>query len=547
MGLKHRSLPIWGVQFHPESICSEFGKELLSNFRNLTLSRRHQENSSPLFNHSSNSESYRIHVRKLEIYPNAEATFRELFSNSKHGFWLDSSLAIEGLSRFSYLGDGNGPRAEFITYRVTEGAVKVHRNAQEPLLVHQPFFDYLNEQLRLRFTKSPEDLPFEFNLGYVGYIGYELKAETCGNAQHQSELPDAALLFADRIIVLDHLEKTTYLVCLSVDRDNHEAVAWLDSTGQRLTKLPPEVKHQEKQSVLTMPDHNLLVKFRHDRESYLQLINKCKEEIRNGESYEICLTNTATVHTSIDPWITYTHLRRISPVPYGAFLQFPDLKVLSASPEKFLTITKERFVESKPIKGTRRRGVTPSEDEYLRNELLSQEKDRAENLMIVDLVRNDLNTVCAVNSVHVPRIFHIETYTTVHQLISTIQGVIHSGKSTVDCVRATFPGGSMTGAPKIRTMGIIDRLEMGSRGVYSGAIGWFALNSAADLSIVIRTIVVSKDHVTFGVGGAITALSDPEEEFEETLVKAQAMISAIAMSSNDTTSFAANAESIHKS
>ncbi|KGE18886.1 aminodeoxychorismate synthase component I [Paenibacillus wynnii] len=535
MGLRHRSFPIWGVQFHPESICSEFGKELLSNFRNLTL------NHSP----GSNQENYQVHVRKLETFPDAEVTFRELFSNSKHAFWLDSSSVIEGLSRFSYLGDGNGAQAEYITYRVSEGVVNIHRSGQEPLSVQQPFFDYLDEQMRLRSTTSPEGLPFDFNLGYVGYIGYELKAETCGSIQNQSDAPDAALLFADRTVVLDHLEKTTYLVCLSVGGDNHEAVAWFDSMEQRLTKLPPDVNDQDKSSVLTtVPDHHLTIKFRHDHDSYIQLINECKEEIRNGESYEICLTNMATVQTSINPWATYSHLRRISPVPYGAFLQFPDVAVLSASPEKFLTINKERVVESKPIKGTRKRGATASEDEQLRNELLNQEKDRAENLMIVDLVRNDLNTVCADNSVHVPQMFYVETYKPVHQLISTIRGIIHPDKSTVDCLQAAFPGGSMTGAPKIRTMEIIDRLERGARGVYSGGIGWFALNGAADLSIVIRTIIVSKDKVTFGVGGAITALSDPEEEFEETQIKARAMISAIAMSSVDTIDLAVLVDSL---
>lgn len=537
MGLRHRSLPIWGVQFHPESICSEFGRELLTNFRNLTISHTKQENAKTILNQPSSPAlgNYRIHVRKLAAFPDAQLIFQELFSHSEHAFWLDSSNVIEDLSRFSYLGDGTGPHAEYITYRITEGVVNVHRNGQEPLSVRQPFFDYLDEQMRLRATASPEGLPFEFNLGYVGYIGYELKAETCGSMQNQSETPDAALLFADRILVLDHLEKATYLLCLSIDGDHHEAFAWFDAMEQRLSELPPEANDQDKSTVLTtVPDHNLTIEFRHDRESYLQLIKECLEEIRNGESYEICLTNTATVHASIDPWTTYTHLRRISPVPYGAFLSFPDVAVLSASPERFLTINTERVVESKPIKGTRKRGATPSEDEQLCNELLSQEKDRAENLMIVDLVRNDLNTVCTVGSVHVPRIFYVETYRPVHQLISTIRGTIHPDKSTVDCVRAAFPGGSMTGAPKIRTMEIIDRLERGPRGVYSGGLGWFALNGAADLSIVIRTIIVGKDKVTFGVGGAITALSDPIEEFEETQVKARAMISAISMASTDT-------------
>ncbi|MFD1049703.1 aminodeoxychorismate synthase component I, partial [Kibdelosporangium lantanae] len=276
----------------------------------------------------------------------------------------------------------------------------------------------------------------------------------------------------------------------------------------------------------TDPDVLATVAFRHDKDAYLKRIAQCHEEIHDGESYEICLTNHAEMDVRIDPLTTYAELRRISPVPYGALLDFPNLAVLSASPERFITVDSRGGVESKPIKGTRPRGTTPAHDEALRLDLLGREKDRAENLMIVDLVRNDLNTVCEIGSVHVPRLFHVETYAPVHQLVSTIRGNLKPGVSAVGCVRAAFPGGSMTGAPKIRTMQIIDRLEEGPRGVYSGGMGWFSLSGAADLSIVIRTLVAAGDKVTFGVGGAIVALSDAEEEYEEILVKSRAMIAA---------------------
>jgi para-aminobenzoate synthetase len=228
---------------------------------------------------------------------------------------------------------------------------------------------------------------------------------------------------------------------------------------------------------------------------------------------------------------TFAQLRQMSPVPFGALLDFGDVAVLSASPERFLSIDRHGAVESKPIKGTRPRGGDEAEDRVLREELRANPKDRAENLMIVDLLRNDLNTVCSVGSVHVPKLFDVETYPAVHQLVSTVRGTLAPGRSAVDCVRAAFPGGSMTGAPKVRTMEIIDRLEQGPRGVYSGALGWFSLSGASDLNIVIRTLVVNDGRVTFGVGGAIIALSDPAGEFDETVVKSRAMMTALAATS----------------
>jgi para-aminobenzoate synthetase len=266
---------------------------------------------------------------------------------------------------------------------------------------------------------------------------------------------------------------------------------------------------------------------RHDRRAYLDRIADCLEEIRNGESYEVCLTNAVTAPMAIDPRRTFSHLRQRSPVPYGALLEFPDVAILSASPERYLTVGRDRVVESKPIKGTRPRGATPAEDEALHDDLATNRKDRAENLMIVDLIRNDLNRVCEIGTVHVPKLFDVETYAPVHQLVSTIRGKLRPEASAVDCVRATFPGGSMTGAPKLRTMQIIDRLEDGPRGFYSGALGWFALSGALDLSIVIRTLTATKHRVSFGVGGAVIALSDAEEEFEETVVKSRAMVTAL--------------------
>jgi para-aminobenzoate synthetase len=442
---------------------------------------------------------------------------------------------VEGLSRFSIMGNGDGPLAEYVTYRVAEGEV-VRRADGTAEPVRQPFFDYLDDQLRARAVAAPAGLPFDFNLGYVGYLGYELKAESGGTDAHRADTPDAALLFADRALVLDHGTRTSYLLALSIAGDaacTAEAGDWLATTAEALSALPAAPTDSRPALTLsgpamTDPAVSMNVELRHDRDAYLKRIDECLDEINAGESYEICLTNMVTVHTPIDVLPTFAHLRRVSPVPFGALLDFGDVAVLSASPERFLSIDGHGAVEAKPIKGTRPRGGDAAEDRALREELRDNPKDRSENLMIVDLLRNDLNTVCSVGSVHVPKLFDVETYAAVHQLVSTIRGTLAPGRSAVDCIRAAFPGGSMTGAPKVRTMEIIDRLEQGPRGVYSGALGWFSLSGASDLSIVIRTLVVDEGRVTFGVGGAIVALSDPDGEFEETVVKSRAMMTALA-------------------
>ncbi len=586
MALRHRTRPIWGVQFHPESISSQYGRELLANFRDLAAGPRRRRithirpglepvttracpvdlggcgrrpgvvrqrgggadtgvvsattTTPPVGGWASPAPpkiygtgptavepAYRVHVRTLDVLPDAEATYRELFHGRENAFWLDSGVVIDGLSRFSILGDGTGPLAEYVIYSVGDREITVRRGGTKHRVAGS-FFDYLEEELARRTVPLPGGLPFDFNLGYVGYLGYELKAETGGADARRAPQPDAALLFCDRAIVLDHQQRRAYLLALTAAGE--AAPAWLDDTAAALRRVragaDPTVE-KVRWAGMTDPAVSGRIELRHDRDAYLKRIDECLQDIRNGESYEICLTNHVELDAVIDPLRTYTHLRRISPMPYGALLDFAGVAVLSASPERFLTIGAGRVAESKPIKGTRPRGATPVHDEALRADLLGNEKDQAENLMIVDLIRNDLNVVCEVGSVHVPKLFDVETYAPVHQLVSTIRGTLRPDQSPVACVRAAFPGGSMTGAPKIRTMEIIDRLEDGPRGVYSGSIGWFALSGAVDLSIVIRTLVATPGRVSFGVGGAIVALSDPDAEFEETVVKSRAMITAV--------------------
>ncbi|MFC0433295.1 aminodeoxychorismate synthase component I [Kutzneria buriramensis] len=476
MGLQHRTKPLYGVQFHPESVRTEHGHRLLRNFTDLTPTR-----SRPVISTSApraKPEPVTVHVRRMPTTHEPEAVFDQLFRTAHYAFWLDSN----GIDRFSIMGSAS---------RCVTAA-------------DGPFFDWLSDELDT--VTATADAPFDFTLGWVGYLGYELKSECGGDAAHRSPYPDAAMMFADHAVVFDHEENTTYV--LALDPTN---LSILDSVSN-VDTAPPAAHGSAS------------ISLRDDRERYLDAITACQQAIVEGETYEVNLTNKITVDADVDPWQAYRFLRHTSPAPFGALLKFGDLHVLSTSPERFLRIDRHGVVESKPIKGTRPRGTTPGRDAELREELRTSEKDRSESLMIVDLVRNDLARVAEVGSVRVPKLFDVESYATVHQLVSTITARLRPDASPVDCVRSAFPPGSMTGAPKIRTMRIIDRLEGAARGVYSGALGYFSLSGAVDLSVVIRTAVVTPGRVDYGVGGAVVALSDPDGEYEETAVKATPLL-----------------------
>jgi para-aminobenzoate synthetase len=540
MALRHRSRPLWGVQFHPESVATHFGTEFMVNFKNLTArflaGREQPAHLAPMPGRPTGSRepvpgpasaslpaarpaSYRLQVRVLGHAVDTEAAFTRLFASSRVAFWLDSARAEPGLARFSFLGDAAGPLAETAAYRVDEQAVAVH-TAAGTTRVPGTIFDYLERALASRSVDGPA-LPFDFQCGYAGYFGYELKAD-CGSPNaHRADTPDAMWIFADRMIAVDHEEGKTYLLALddTTPRTESAARAWLIRTTATLEALRPELPDLPpgRADVAEEAVDGLLVR---DRDQYLTDIAACKRKLLAGESYEICLTNSVRMPATEDGYSFYRRLRRVNPAPYGAYLKLDGVIVACSSPERFLRVDRTRIVESKPIKGTEPRGRTPAEDERLRAELTASAKTRAENLMIVDLVRNDLGRVCEVGSVHVPRLMATESYETVHQLVSTVHGRLRGDASVIDCVRACFPGGSMTGAPKLRTLEIIDSLETEARGVYSGAIGFLGCNQTADLNVVIRTAVLADGEWRLGAGGAIVLDSDPVAEYAEMVLKA---------------------------
>jgi para-aminobenzoate synthetase len=518
MGLEHRSRPLWGVQFHPESISTEHGAALLRNFRDLTHARGRRSSRAPRPARRP-ADGPRVHHRTLAGWRDPEAVFVALYGDRDHAVWLDSARAEPGLARFSFMGAADGPLGQVVRYDVATRALTVDRgDAREER--RESVLDYCRRELARLRADAPE-LPFDFVCGFAGYLGYELKAECGGALVHRSPLPDAALVFCDRLIAFDHDERRVHLLTLADAAGAGAAEEWLETTERRLDGLA-----QPAPATPAVPGR-LSFAARERRAAYLANIVTCLHEIVEGETYEVCLTTELHSGGTIDPLAAYRALRARNPAPHAALLRLGDISVLSSSPERFVRVDRERIVESKPIKGTAPRAVHPVEDAYRAAALRDDDKSRAENLMIVDLVRNDLGRVCALGSVEVPKLMAVESYATVHQLVTTVRGRLRDGASAIDCIRAAFPGGSMTGAPKLRTMEIIDRLEAGPRGVYSGALGFLSVNGTADLSIVIRTLVASRHGLRIGSGGAIVAASDPAAEHEEMLLKARAVLAAV--------------------
>lgn len=510
--------------------------------------------------------------------------FVQLFGDEPAAFWLDSSSALKSASslsrcsspelvvaddapreavsddrprregtdsrtgRFSIMGACNGPMSELVTYNANQRKVVVKNNhgvLEE--LRNTTIFDYLEDRLHERHVPPHPTLPLEMNGGYVGFFGYELKKDVAGvkGNRHSSKLPDAWFVFADHVIVLDHEEDCTYCVAVVGDQDGEvNALQWFDSVSDSLGRIGAHSIGSDGRDIFEgssavdgaqrSPPLQFLPEV--SRSAYLSDIRECLREINDGESYEVCLTNRLRTvlppTVGLGPLQIYLALRLVNPAPYAAFLRLDkEVAVCCSSPERYLRISSEGFVESKPIKGTLPRGRSLEEDEALRLRLQQSPKDRRENLMIVDLVRNDLGRACAVGSVHVPKLMHVESYATVHQLVSTVTGTLTCPGEAVNCIRGAYPMGSMTGAPKVRTMEIIDRLEHSARGIYSGTIGYLSLSGSADLNVVIRTAVIMGREVEIGVGGAIVALSSPEEEYEEVILKGRAIMQSLALTS----------------
>ncbi|KAK8662303.1 hypothetical protein V6N13_091886 [Hibiscus sabdariffa] len=613
MGVRHAAWPHYGVQFHPESVATTYGRQIFKNFREITEDYWLQSSSFSSDRNIHYTASMQVpHVNRLfgaihtgrqsmkkDVQLNREAPsngqfkqgvdqrnfgffdmvnvlppsmgakflrlkwrkfdhlasevggarniFSELFGKNKaeNTFWLDSSSTEKGRARFSFMGGKGGDLWKQLTFRLSEESDAIGKRGGHLLIedaegstnskfLEEGFFEYFNKELLslCHEEKDFEGLPFDFYGGFIGYIGYNLKVE-CGATSnaHKSRTPDACFFFADNLIVIDHHSDDVYL--MSLHEGNTTKTQWLDDTEKKLVSLKGSAtrKLDERTSkAAANSPHEAGFHSEKSREQYVSDVEKCLKYIKDGESYELCLTNQFRKSIGeVDPLRLYLSLRERNPAPYASWLNFSKEKlcICSSSPERFLRLDRNGILEAKPIKGTIARGATSEEDERLKLQLQYSEKDQAENLMIVDLLRNDLGRVCEPGTVHVPHLMEVESYATVHTMVSTIRGKKQSNVSAVDCVKAAFPGGSMTGAPKLRSMELLDSIESCSRGIYSGSIGFFSYNQTFDLNIVIRTVVIHEDEASIGAGGAIVALSDPEKEYEEMVLKTRAPANSV--------------------
>lgn len=443
------------------------------------------------------------------------------FSDMEWNILLDSANGNKGphgTSRFSYIAIDPFKRMIFKNNQLLID--EVLETTDDPLLTLQA------QAQQYQLNHHPNLPPFQG--GVAGFLSYDLCHfyENIPYAKnHNHELEDMAVGFYDLIHAFDHQSQKSWLFSSGLpyksfperEKNAKERIEYY------LKQIQAEYQHILKPLTISFLHSNF------DRETYMQAVSQAIDYIRAGDIFEVNLSQRFALKLPNDfkPYPLYLKIKAINPSPFSAYINIGDTKIISSSPERFIEVSNKK-VETRPIKGTRKRSKDPAEDQRLGDELVNSEKDRAENIMIVDLMRNDLSRVCEEHSIHVPQLCGHEIYPHVHHLVSVITGELKSNYDAYDLLKASFPGGSITGAPKIRAMQIISELEPHQRGPYCGSIFFASFDGARmDSSIVIRTYVVRDCTISFHGGGAVTIDSDPAEEYEETLNKINALKNAL--------------------
>ncbi|MDP1665957.1 MAG: aminodeoxychorismate synthase component I [Methylobacter sp.] len=435
----------------------------------------------------------------------------ELFSACVDKAWavfLDSGFPHSNQGRYDIIA------AEPVCTLITHGEItEITRNGATLKSTKNPF-DLVKQQLcsfpDFKLEAGLDDLPF--NGGAIGYFAYDLARRLealptmAEDAEHIAEM---AVGIYEWAVIVDHHRQKSYLA-------GHCNQQKWQALIKQFSQLSARQDHHEFKVVSE-------IKSNMDRDSYVRGFNRIKHYLKEGDCYQVNLAQRFVADCEGDPWVAYQALRRLNAAPFSCYLNLPEVQILSSSPERFLKLT-DGVVETKPIKGTRPRKQDYAEDQQQIKNLEASNKDRAENLMIVDLLRNDISKTCKNGSVKVPKLFDVESYATVHHLVSTVTGILADNQHALDLLKSCFPGGSITGAPKIRSMEIIEELEPNRRGIYCGAIGYIGFNGNMDTNIAIRTLVHSENTIRFWAGGGIVNDSVAEEEYQESFDKAAAML-----------------------
>jgi para-aminobenzoate synthetase component 1 len=451
---------------------------------------------------------------ELQLSPPPAALFAGLHDRL-HAFFLDSGLSAGGLGAYSFIGFD-----PFLVFTTKGSTITITRDGRAETHTGNPLAE-LQSLLRRYHVAAPSSCPLPFTGGAVGFFGYELCTQLeklpRTSPDDLPKVPDLAFAFYDGLIAHEHATARTWLVANPVHTTPPETI--LARLRATLSEPTGPGSHP---SVLpsSAPASNFTPS------TYAAAIARIKAYIASGDVYQVNLTQRFSTPLPCPPFALYERLRARSAAPFASYLNFGSVQIASSSPERFLRVH-GRHVETRPIKGTRRRDAAPAADTRLASELLASPKDRAELLMIVDLERNDLGRVCEYGSVRVDDLWHLESHPTVHHLVANVSGTLRPGCDVIDCLRATFPGGSITGAPKIRAMQIIDELEPHRRHVYTGAIGYIGFDGDCDLNIAIRTLTCTGGHAYYSVGGGIVWDSDPAAEYQETLDKGRALHEAL--------------------
>jgi len=442
-------------------------------------------------------------------------------------FLLESAGDPQSFSRWTMM--GSHPVARFISRK---GRNRFHWMSRGQVWTwdEAPLAALRRAMAAFPAPASSEAIPFAG--GAVGVLSYELGRSLLplhASARDDLDLPELSFFFFDRILLFDRVEERGWALAYARGSSEKEATCEAEVRA-RLLAEETIARMSDAEPVEDEPcgAGTMSLELSLDADAYRRAVGLCVENVHAGEAYELCLTTRFETEFRGDARRLYRELRRRNPAPFATFLRLPEATLVGSSPERFLKVSPDGRVEARPIKGTRPRGETPARDAALRAELAGSRKDRAENVMIVDLLRNDLSRVCATGSVEVPELCAIEDYASVFQMVSTITGRLAEGRDLFDLLASAFPGGSMTGAPKIAAMNILERLEPLVRGYYSGAAGYLGFDGSADLSMVIRSVQIIGKRAMVGAGGAVLASSDPDMEWLEATAKARAPLEALA-------------------